>query len=108
MVNLTDKNVPTDWSIAKGKEKNIKWKANLGNLTYGGPVVAGGRVFIGTNNAVPRDPKQLGHKSVLMCFDEKTGDFLWQAVHDKPRGPIFADIVMYGLISTPAVHGNRV
>ena len=28
MVNLIDKNVPTEWSVEEGKEKNIKWKAS--------------------------------------------------------------------------------
>jgi uncharacterized protein (TIGR03067 family) len=108
MVNLTEKNMPIDWSIEEGKEKNVKWKANLGSMTYGGPVVAGGRVFVGTNNAAPRDPAQKGNKSVLMCFDEKTGAFLWQRVHNAPPGPIFADIEKYGLLSTPVVDGERV
>src|SRR4051794_9551197 len=31
MANETEKNVPKDWSIAEGKEKNILWSANLGS-----------------------------------------------------------------------------
>jgi outer membrane protein assembly factor BamB len=108
MVNLLDKNVLTDWSVQAGQEKNIKWQANLGKLTYGGPVVAGGRVFVGTNNARPRDPNKKGFKSVLMCFDEVTGRFLWQIVHDAPGGRIYRDVLQYGLLSTPVVAGNRV
>src|SRR5262245_21752439 len=50
MVNLTEKGIPADWAIAKGKERNVKWSAALGTAAYGGPVVAGGRVFVGTNN----------------------------------------------------------
>ena len=50
MANPTEKNIPDDWSVKKGKEKNIKWSARLGSMAYGGPVVAGGKIFVGTNN----------------------------------------------------------
>src|SRR5262249_3972031 len=49
MVNLYEKNMPTDWSVLEGKQKNIKWSAPLGSRSYGGPVIAGGKVYIGTN-----------------------------------------------------------
>src|SRR5688500_18313740 len=49
MVNLVDKNIPTTWNIEEGKQKNIKWVANLGSRAYGGPVVAGGKIYVGTN-----------------------------------------------------------
>ena len=84
MVNVVDKNVPTSWSVEEGKFENVKWVAELGNNTHGTLVVYGGRVFIGTNNFKPRDPKIKGDKAILMCFAEKDGDFLWQNVHDMP------------------------
>ena len=31
--------------------RNVKWVADLGSMTHGMPVVAGGHVYIGTNNA---------------------------------------------------------
>ena len=31
--------------------------ADLGSRSYGGPIVAGGKVFVGTNNQAPRDKK---------------------------------------------------
>ena len=37
--------------------KNVKWVVKLGTQTYGNPTVSGGRVFLGTNNEVPRDSK---------------------------------------------------
>ena len=48
--------------------------------------------------------------SVLMCFDEKTGKFLWQTTQNAPGGAIFAEVVehKYGLLSTPAVDADRV
>src|SRR5262245_61249838 len=87
MVNTTDKDVPTDVDVKEGK--NVLWKAALGSRAYGGPVIAGGKVFVGTNNEAPRNPapEYQGDRGIVMCFDEKTGQFLWQAVHDKlPSG----------------------
>src|SRR5262249_17754422 len=63
--------------------KNLKWAAKIGSQSYGNVTVAGGRVYIGTNNENPRDPRHQGDRSILMCFDEKTGDFLWQLVVPK-------------------------
>ncbi len=54
------KNIPSQWNIGefdentgawnKSKAKNIKWVAQLGFKSYGNPVVANGKVFVGTNN----------------------------------------------------------
>src|SRR5262245_17989905 len=33
----------------------VKWKEMLGSRAYGGPIVAGGKVFVGTNNENPRN-----------------------------------------------------
>jgi hypothetical protein len=54
MVNAIERDLPANWCIAEGKRKNIKWVAELGNRTIGSPVVAGGKVFVATNNAKPR------------------------------------------------------
>src|SRR5262245_58505597 len=45
MVNITDKNVPTEWNVEEGQQKHIKWVAALGSRAYGGPVVAGGKIY---------------------------------------------------------------
>ncbi len=42
------KNIPATWDIDDGT--NIKWSAKLGSQTYGNPVVANGKVYVGTNN----------------------------------------------------------
>src|SRR5262249_20786879 len=44
------------------------------------PVVAGGLVWVGTNNRAPRDPKTKQDAAALMCFRESDGRFLWQYV----------------------------
>src|SRR6478735_3955337 len=49
MANTVDKNIPIEWNVEEGKHKNIKWVAPLGSLAYGGPVIADGKVYIGTN-----------------------------------------------------------
>lgn len=88
--------------------KSIKWVVKLGSQTYGNPTVAAGRVFVGTNNDSPRDPKVAGDRGVLMCFDEATGKFLWQlAVPKHPAGRNI-DWEFVGLCSSPAVDGDRV
>jgi outer membrane protein assembly factor BamB len=74
-------NLPVSWDVHTGR--NIKWKAELGSSSYGNPVVADGKVFVGTNNSNPRNPEVKGDKGVLMCFREADGTFLWQAVTDK-------------------------
>jgi len=107
LVNTIARNLPTEWNVENGKKKNIKWVAQLGTTSYGGPVVAGGRVFVGTNNGTPRDPKVKGQKAVLMCFDETTGKFLWQAVHDMPDPEVGREGMTCGLCSTPTVVGDR-
>src|SRR5207245_2209195 len=83
MANLFAKNLPSEWNIKEGERKNVKWIAELGSYSYGGPVVAGGKVFVGTNNEKPRDPKIKGDKGILLCLSAADGKFLWQAVHDK-------------------------
>jgi outer membrane protein assembly factor BamB len=106
MANFSAKNVPTDWAV-EGAKKNIKWEAELGSKANGGPVIAGGKVFVATNNKTPRDPKVKGDKAIVMCFAEADGKFLWQNAHDFPNDPAFKDAVPEGLCSTPCVEGNR-
>lgn len=107
MANLLDKNIATDWSVEEGKTQNIKWSAELGTKTYGSPVVAGGKVYVGTNNAVPRDKNIKGKRSVLMCFQETDGKFLWQITHELPADNTFDEVMSLGLFSTPAIDGDR-
>ena len=88
--------------------RNIQWSAELGTETHSTPVVAGGRVYIGTNNGHPRDPAQQGDRGVLMCFDEKTGRFLWQLVVPKRDEDIYFDWPNSGISSPVTVEGDRV
>jgi outer membrane protein assembly factor BamB len=116
MVNLVDKDILRAFDAEKGLP--LRWKAELGSRSYAQPVVAGGRVFVGTNNERPRNKRDQKKnadgevepidKGVLMCFDAATGKFLWQAVHDKLEAGMVNDWPKEGLVSIPAVDGDRV
>src|SRR5690349_11248896 len=89
-VNPFERNIASEWSVEPGSEKNIQWSTDLGSKAYGGPIIAGGKVFVGTNNKKPRNPRDIDNvkkvpldKGIIMCFRESDGKFLWQAVHDK-------------------------
>ena len=69
---------PNSEEVDLSTTKNVKWVVKLGSQTYGNPVVANGKVYVGTNNASPRDPKYKDDRSCLYAFNEYNGDFLWQ------------------------------
>ena len=98
------KGLPTDWDVKT--KKNVKWVAQLGSQSYGNPVVADGKVFVGTNNENPRDPKQPGDRGVLMVFRESDGEFLWQQTHEKLASGRANDWPYQGVASSPLVEGN--
>ena len=87
---------------------NVKWSVPLGSETYSTPVIAGGRIFIGTNNSRPRDPRHKGDRGVLMCLDEKDGRLLWQLVVPKLQGDPYLDWPRAGIWSPATVEGDRV
>jgi len=94
--------------VATGK--NLKWAVKLGSQTCGTPVIVNGRLYIGTNNSSPRDPRYIGDRSVLMCFEEATGKFLWQLAVPKVRyhSNFNGDYNGLGICSTPTVKDDRV
>jgi outer membrane protein assembly factor BamB len=103
--------------VTKEADAVVKWQAALGSRAYGGPVISGGKVFVGTNNDVPRNPRdqmktpdgevQPIDKGILMCFDEANGKLLWQHVNDKLPSGLVNDWPHEGVCSTPLVQGNR-
>jgi len=86
---------------------NVKWSVPLGTATYSTPVIAGGKILIGTNNDEPRDPRHKGDRGVLLCLDEKDGRFCWQLVVPKLSGAR-VDAGQIGIVSPATVEGNRV
>ena len=108
LVNLQEAGLPATWSVEQGKEKNLVWSVALGSKAYGGPVVSGGKIYIGTNNDFPRDPKVAGDRGILLCLDQATGELIWQSVHDKlPAGRV-NDWPREGICSSPVVEGKRI
>ncbi|MBU6402295.1 MAG: PQQ-binding-like beta-propeller repeat protein [Verrucomicrobia bacterium] len=101
-----ERHLPDTFDPATGK--NIRWSAPLGTESHSTPVVAGGRIYIGTNNGQPRDSKQHGDRGVLMCFEEKTGKFLWQLVVPKRSEDPYMDWPNAGISSPATVEGDRV
>lgn len=101
----SDTRLPVAWDLKT--RQNVKWVAALGSQTYGNPVVAGGKVFVGTNNEGLRDPKQPGDRGVLMAFDTKDGAFLWQMTHEKLASGRVNDWPYQGVASSPLVEGER-
>jgi len=124
-VNLTDRfnsvqllPIREDDKVIKEADAKLLWSADLGSRAYGGPTVAQGKVFVGTNNERPRNPRDSRKnadgdeepidKGILMVFEEGTGKFLWQAVHDKLDGGNVVDWPKEGICSSPVVEGDRV
>src|SRR5687767_13337443 len=99
------KGLPTSFDIAT--KRNIKWVATVGSQTYGNPVVAGGKVFVATNNEALLDPKQPGDRGVLMAFNEADGKFLWQHTNEKLAAGRVNDWPFQGVASSPLVEGDR-
>lgn len=105
------KDIPTDWDVQTGK--NILWKAELGSQTYGNPVVANGHVYVGTNNGGGRIARYPSNQNIqvdlgcLLCFDEKTGEFLWQHSSPKLASGRVHDWPLQGVCCAPYVDGER-
>jgi outer membrane protein assembly factor BamB len=108
LANRHERAIPESWSVGEGNRKNVKWVAKLGDALSSNLAIAGGRIFVGTNNENPRDPSVREHGGVLMCFDERTGTFLWQAVHDHLDTPETLCWLYGGIAPAPAVDGGRV
>lgn len=102
-----EKGLPDSFDPATGK--NIKWSVDLGSQAYASPVVAQGRVLIGTNNGVPQDPRHQGDRGVLLCLNEADGSLQWQLVVPRLIGEDnYLDQPNIGFCSPPTVEGNRV
>jgi outer membrane protein assembly factor BamB len=99
---------PGSEEVDATKMANLLWAVKLGSQSYGNVTVAGGRVYVGTNNENPRDARHPGDRSILMCFDDKTGQFLWQLVVPKLASGKVNDWESLGLLSSPTIEGHRV
>ena len=97
-------NPPVDWDTITGR--NIVWSVELGNDTFGRPVVAGDTVYVGTDNARKMNPDFHEESGVLMAFRVKDGAFLWQDVAPRvERG--LREFLLPSTTSAPYGEGNR-
>jgi len=99
-------NLPEQVDAATGQ--GIKWTAKLGSSSYAPPVVAQGRVYVGTNNDNPLDPRQKGDRGVFRCLEESTGKFRWQLVVPKIGGDQYLDWPKVGIASPATIEGDRI
>ncbi len=106
--NMVSKETDLPATFDPDTGNNIKWMVPLGNETHSTPTVADGRIFIGTNNARPRDPRLTDDRGVLLCLDEKDGSFLWQLAVPKRTEDKYFDWPNTGMSSSPTVDGDRV
>lgn len=114
------KNIPTEWEAGefdpktgewqKDKSQNIKWVSRLGSQSYGNPIVANGKVYVGSNNGagyLKRYPASVD-LGVLLCFNEADGKFLWQHSNEKlPTGRVH-DWPLQGVCAAGLAEGDRV
>ncbi len=97
-------NPPVDWDTTTGR--NIVWSVELGNETFGRPVVAGDAVYVGTDNARQLNPAFQEECGVLMAFRATDGRFLWQDLAPRvERG--LREFLLPSTTSAPYVEGNR-
>ena len=104
MVSAMEK-APVEWDI--DSKKNIVWVSKLGSQTYGNPVVAGGKVFVGTNNEALYDESLGGDRGVLIAFRESDGEFLWQEASEKLKSGRVNDWPYQGVASSQLVVEDR-
>jgi outer membrane protein assembly factor BamB len=97
--------LPSTWDLSTGE--NVLWRQPLGSQSYGGPVIAGGKLFAGTNNEGLRNPELTGDRGNMMAFDAMTGEFFWQAAHGKLSAGRVHDWPLQGVCAAPYVEGDR-
>lgn len=95
--------IPDRWDVDTGL--NIAWSVPLGSSVFGGPVVGGGRVFIGAGNVKRHRPTQTEECGTLLAFDAADGAFLWQ--DHSPNLARQDDFLLPSTTSTPLLEGDR-
>ena len=99
-----ERGLPETFDLAT--KAHVKWVADIGTRTHGTPIVAGGRVFISTNNEQPRDPLNPSDAGVIMSFSEKDGSFLSQRTAPKISEDPYLDWPKEGQSSPATLEGD--
>jgi outer membrane protein assembly factor BamB len=107
--NMVNATTPLNIDFDPEDGTHVLWESKLGSQSYGNPVVSGGKVFVGTNNGGGYRPKHPSDqdRGVLLCFDEKSGEFLWQLTREKLAQGRVNDWPLQGICSSPVVEGDR-
>ena len=71
----TQKNTPTDWNGAGGK--NVVWKVKVPKAGFSSPIIWGTQLFVTGADAQVR---------MIYCYDKNSGKLLWEASADKIQG----------------------
>jgi len=105
--------LPTDFTSGEFNDedevedaKHLEWVTEMGSQAYGTATVKDGRVFVGTNNEKPRIDSVEGDRGIVMCFDEKSGDLLWQLSVPKLGAGKVSDWEFLGICSSVVVEGK--
>ena len=69
------KNIPTDWNGASGK--NVLWKVKVPKSGYSSPIIWGDKLFVTGADAQAR---------MVFCYDKNSGKLVWEAAADKIEG----------------------
>lgn len=107
--NMNNESTNLDFDFDPDGGDDVLWTGALGSQTYGNPTVAGGRVYVGTNNGAGHRPKHPASedRGILLCFNEKTGDLEWQLTRLKLESGRVNDWPLQGICSSAAVVGDR-
>ena len=69
------KNTPTDWNGAAGK--NVVWKVKIPKSGFSSPIIWGDKLFVTGADTQAR---------MVYCYDKNTGKLLWEAAADNIQG----------------------
>ena len=107
------KNASGGTNIDLKTTRNVRWVARLGSETYSSPAVAGGKLFIGTNDFNLDDPRfhSTRRRPGAGAWMRPAARLLWRLVvpklESKQKSSQFDEMDL-GVCSTPTVEGNRV
>jgi outer membrane protein assembly factor BamB len=100
-----ESNLPLNWS----QTENVVWKVKLPDRGNSTPVVWGDQVFVTqAEPALPRNASgENNSKRMLLCFDRKTGEKLWEAGTTWTKPELTHQTNPY-CAASPATDGERV
>jgi len=99
-----EQNPPVEWDVESGK--NVRWKARVGSIAFADPVVAGGLVWIGSNNWRPQTTAETREAATLLGFREHDGLRVHEHVMPPLQGPLYR-LGALGLNGSPLVEGEH-